>query len=97
MPFPRPTPAGSGPCDSVAGSKELAARLGACDYTRMQPCPTSMNETFSFDTAQLPDGTHELRVVATDAADQPAAAVGTIRIDRNAPGGANGLTVGPGR
>jgi hypothetical protein len=79
-----------------AASRELASLAPACDFTRMQPCPGSVSETFSFDTAQLPDGTHELKVVATDAADQAAEAVGKIRVDRNAPGAPTSVKIAPG-
>ncbi|MBE2317787.1 hypothetical protein DVA67_017525 [Solirubrobacter sp. CPCC 204708] len=78
-----------------AGNNELASKAGACDYTRMQPCQGSMNETFVLDTAKVPDGTHELKVVATDAADQPAATTGTIRVDRTAPVAPSGLSLTP--
>lgn len=69
----------------VAGGVELGRKDGVCDYTRMQPCAPALSETFSVDTAKLPDGTHELRGVAADASDQTAMATGTLRVDRKAP------------
>lgn len=77
----------------VAGDVELGRKDGVCDYTRMQPCEGSLAGTFSFDTAKLPDGTHELKVVAVDAADQPGVMSGTLRVDRHAPAAPTDLSV----
>ncbi|MDA0181314.1 hypothetical protein OJ997_13490 [Solirubrobacter phytolaccae] len=64
---------------------ELGRKDGACDYTRMQPCPSALDGTFSFDTSRVVDGTHELQAIAADASDQTAVVTGTLRVDRNAP------------
>ena len=43
---------------------------GACQppFVAPAPCPLSANGTLNFNTAQLPDGTHNLRLAVTDAA-----------------------------
>jgi hypothetical protein len=43
---------------------------GTCrePYTAVVPCPATASGTLSVDTAALPDGAHQLRVLATDAA-----------------------------
>ena len=69
----------------LAGETTLYDRLQGCDMSRMQPCPASKRETVTVDTSGLPDGTHELKAVATDAADQPGIATAVLKIDRHAP------------
>jgi hypothetical protein len=69
----------------LAGATELARQDQACDYGRMQPCPAQANASVSVGMSRVPDGTHELRAVAVDAAGQEGAAVGTLRVDRTAP------------
>lgn len=68
-----------------AASTELGRKDGMCDYARMKPCPGVSAASFSVDTSTVPDGTHELKVTATDAANQEATATGTLRVDRHAP------------
>jgi 5-hydroxyisourate hydrolase-like protein (transthyretin family) len=48
----------------------LGDSAGSCrePYTTRVPCPTTASGTLTLDTAQLPDGVHRLRVLATDAA-----------------------------
>lgn len=77
----------------VAGGVEVARQDQACDYSRMRPCPESMDGTLVFDTARVPDGTHELQAIATDAAEQPGVGRGTLRVDRHAPGAPVDLNV----
>src|SRR5829696_1726370 len=52
-----------------------------CDYTRPAPC---VNASGRFTTA-LPEGVHQLRVTAEDAAGNPVAADRTVRIDGTPP------------
>lgn len=48
----------------------LGDSAGSCrePYTTRVPCPTTASGTLALDTAQLADGAHRLRVLATDAA-----------------------------
>jgi hypothetical protein len=69
----------------------LAADARTCDYTRAQPCPASVDDTFTVDTAQIPDGTHQLQASATDAAGQTGVSTATLRVDQHAPGAPVGL------
>ena len=69
----------------LAGATELARHDQACDYGRMQPCAAQASTAVSIPMSQVPDGTHELRAVAVDAAGQEGAVVGTLRVDRSAP------------
>jgi len=65
------------------GAQTLAARPQSCDYRHLQPCPGSVTLTVP---ADLPDGTHTLTAVATDAAGQSTtSAPATLRLDRHAP------------
>jgi len=66
----------------LAGANEIARRDLPCDSARMQPCPAQADATF---TVNLPDGTHQLRALATDAAGQDAATSVTLRVDRTSP------------
>ena len=68
-----------------AGSTTLYDQAQSCDYARMQPCPASKREAVAIDTSKLPDGTHQLSAVATDAAEQAGTATAVLRIDRHAP------------
>ncbi|WP_157591760.1 hypothetical protein [Solirubrobacter soli] len=76
-----------------AGTTSLVERKQTCDYTRMQPCPASARESLSIDTTKLADGTYPVKAVATDAADQAAAATTELRIDRRAPAAPQALAV----
>jgi hypothetical protein len=69
----------------------LAANVRTCDYTRVQPCPASADDTFTVDTTRLPDGTHEFRAIAADAAGQIGVSTATLRVDQHAPGAPVGL------
>jgi hypothetical protein len=69
-----------------AGPITLFERRQSCDYSRMQPCPSAAHESVTVDTSKLSDGTHTLKVTATDAADQPGTSDETLRVDRHAPG-----------
>ena len=69
----------------VAGDTRLLDSQQTCDYSRMQPCPASLQQTVSVDTAKLTDGTYELKETATDAADQPGTQTATLKVDRHAP------------
>ena len=77
----------------LAGDTVLYDQMQSCDFSRMQPCPTSKRESVTLETSALSDGTHELKAVATDAADQPATATAVLRIDRHAPEPPTGLIV----
>ncbi|MTD47450.1 hypothetical protein GKE82_24925 [Conexibacter sp. W3-3-2] len=62
---------------------------GACatPFTQKVPCKLSASETFSFDTATLTDGTHDISLRVTDATDtnQAQTAAWTIKVDNVAP------------
>jgi hypothetical protein len=77
----------------TAGDTTLYDQPQSCDFSRMQPCPASKRETLNVDTSRLPDGTHQLKAVATDAADQPAIATAVLKVDRHAPEKPTGLAV----
>lgn len=63
-----------------------------CDFRHLRPCPAG-GATVS---VALPDGAHALTATATDAAGQSStAAIGTLLLDRQAPGAPEGLTVQP--
>lgn len=54
----------------VRESQTLDNSTGTCQqpFIAVVPCPLSANGTVNFNTAQLPDGTHSLRLILTDAA-----------------------------
>jgi hypothetical protein len=66
----------------VRQSQVLDNSTGTCQqpFTAVVPCPLSANGTLDFNTAQLADGFHSLRVIVTDAAGNTAA-WGPITID----------------
>jgi hypothetical protein len=66
----------------VRQSQVLDNSTGTCQqpFTAVVPCPLSANSTVDFNTAQLADGSHSLRVIITDAAGNTAA-WGPITID----------------
>jgi hypothetical protein len=55
---------------AIRATSILDAAGGACaaPFTRAVPCPLAAAGTVSFDTAALPDGAHQLRVLVADAA-----------------------------
>ena len=66
-----------------AGTQTVARVAQACDFTRMLPCPPSVRVPLAPD---LPDGTHTISAVATDAAGQSrSSAPATLKLDRTAP------------
>ncbi len=78
---------------------------GGCDYSQMTPCPTSATSVpLPINTEELPDGTDEVRVVATNAAhDQETSPTYTITVENHPAkggsgggGGTGGTTGGPG-
>ena len=64
-----------------------------CDYARPQPCPPGLDAGVTVDTARVPDGARRLRVVAIDAAGNPAILERTIRVDNHAPAPPRGAEV----
>jgi hypothetical protein len=69
------------------GGRIAAASDRGCDYTRRVPCTNVASpEAFSFDSAQIGDGTHAISVGVVDAA-QNFTAAGTqqITVDNTAP------------
>jgi hypothetical protein len=69
----------------VAGvSREEDAN--GCDYTQRIPCPNGPGQ-IAIDTQQIPEGTQQLHLLATDAAgNQSESAPVTVNIDNTAPG-----------
>ena len=67
---------------------------GACrlPFTTLDPCRPAANLSLSYDTAQLADGGHDLRVLVRDATQTNTAAFGPLRITtaNGAPGPPNG-------
>lgn len=76
-----------------AGGTLLRSRDGGCEYSRMRPCSGTLSDAFELDTQRLGDGTHDLRVQATDAAEQTATVSATLRIDGTAPAKPEALVV----
>jgi hypothetical protein len=58
---------------------------GGCDYSQMTPCPTTAtNISLLINTEELPDGTNEIRVLATNAAqDQETSPTYTITVENH--------------
>lgn len=96
------TPAVSVSATDASGIASLALRSGdqtvgtqalSCDFRHLQPCPGTGTGTF---TVSFPDGSYPLTAQATDAAGQTATtAVGTLKLDRQAPTAPEGLAVQP--
>jgi hypothetical protein len=65
---------------------------GGCDYSQMTPCPTTATSLqLPVNTQELPDGTNEIRVLATNAAhDQEASSPYTITVENHPTGGGTG-------
>ncbi len=65
---------------------------GGCDYSQMTPCPTNAASLqLPVDTEELPDGTNEIRVLATNAAhDQETSSPYTITVENHPTGGGGG-------
>jgi hypothetical protein len=59
----------------VLQAQVLDNTTGTCQqpFTAMVPCPLSASGTVNFNTAQIPDGTHSVRVLVTDPAGNTAA------------------------
>lgn len=80
---------------SVALHKDgqaVGAVTSTCDFRHLRPCPAGAVTV----SVALPDGAHALTATATDAAGQSStAAIGTLLLDRQAPGAPEGLTVQP--
>ncbi|HVE67707.1 MAG TPA: hypothetical protein VNB64_03905, partial [Solirubrobacteraceae bacterium] len=66
-----------------------------CHFTRPRPC-ADMSAGVGIDTASLSDGTHSLRLVAYDAAGNPAIWERPIRVDNHAPLAPRGVAVAGG-
>jgi len=75
----------------------LTTYRAPCNFTYSQPCPlTSGPQTFTLDTASLPDGPHTLTLVATNAAsDQSTIATQEITIENTPPPPPVDLTATP--
>jgi hypothetical protein len=56
-----------------------------CDFTRPAPCPASPNGSFSLAGLPVGDGTHDVSVVATDAAGNSAIQTAKVALDANPP------------
>lgn len=55
-------------------------------YTRLQPCPLSASGSIGLDTSALPDGAHQVNVLAEDASGQGTwGGAQTVRVDNHAP------------
>jgi hypothetical protein len=54
---------GSGPCRNVGGASD-----GSDAFFAVEPCPLTLSDDLSFDTALAPDGSHLLNVQLLDAA-----------------------------
>jgi hypothetical protein len=65
--------------------REIASQPRRCDFTRRVPCPDGPFGA-RFETRGWPDGQHVLRLVAFDAAGNPATVERTVRVDNTAPG-----------
>lgn len=53
----------------LADGRQMASFGATCNFTLPQPCPSATApQTFALPTTQLPDGTHMVEIVATDAA-----------------------------
>jgi hypothetical protein len=73
--------------------KTVASYTAGCDYTYPKPCPTSSGEqTLSLRTTELPDGTHTLTLIATDAAGNQTSTSREITIANNPPPAPTELT-----
>jgi Bacterial Ig-like domain len=83
----------------AADDQPVASYRASCNFTFAQPCPTSTEaQTLTLPTTGLPDGTHTLAVVATDAAgNQSALASEQVTVDNNAPAAPVGLAATPTR
>jgi hypothetical protein len=69
----------------IVDGAERARVDESCDSTRPVPCPASPSGTFSLGNAGVPDGTHTVSVVATDAAGNVSTETATVAYDGNPP------------
>ncbi len=71
----------------TADGRPVESYASPCNFTFAQPCPLSTGpQTLTFSTTDLPDGTHTLSLVATDAAgNQSTVAAEEITVDNTAP------------
>jgi hypothetical protein len=71
----------------AADGKPVASYNAPCNFTFAQPCPSSTGpQRLTLPTTGLPDGTHTLTLLATDAAgNQSAIASEQITVDNNPP------------
>jgi hypothetical protein len=79
--------------DADSGVQSIVAKLGSttvgtvdysssCRYDLMQPCARTLEKTLNINTAAVPDGSHALTYIVTDAAGNVATVPGgTIRVD----------------
>jgi hypothetical protein len=75
----------------LADGRQMASFGPTCNFTLSQPCPSAIApQTFALPTTQLPDGTHMVEVVATDAAGNRTAESERIVV-QNAPPPAPGV------
>lgn len=82
----------------LRGDAPVATDDRACDYTKAAPCANPGANTDAqwpaIDTATWPDGEHQIRTRATDAANNVALSTPvTVRTDNTAPAPPTGLTV----
>jgi hypothetical protein len=66
-----------------------------CDYRRVTPCAPTINGVLSANLNGVSDGTHQLRVVATDSASNATQRLSTIRVDSTAPDRVSELAAEP--
>jgi hypothetical protein len=79
---------------ATARGMTLGSTSPGCDYTLSIPCRDGDDLQLAVQLTRLPDGPHELRATATDAAGNVARSEPrTIYVDNNAPGGPLGLQV----
>ncbi len=77
-----------------ADGRPVETYSAPCNFTFAQPCPSSTGtQTLTFPTTQLPDGTHTLTLVATDAAgNQSTVASHEITVENSPPPPPTGLS-----
>jgi hypothetical protein len=78
---------------SVDGSAPLASKNYACEenehvagaYTKVDPCPDSVEGSLSLDTSSLSDGPHTVKLTIEDAAGNLASSEHAITVDNHGP------------
>lgn len=73
--------------------RKVDDRTRDCDYTRPLPCSDVSYGRYLFNTRSLPDGVHQYRVEARDAAGNVGSFAGEIQADNTAPGAPTDVAV----